>query len=93
MLSDREYVAHCQRRGRANPRQTDGNAQRPCPGQDQWVYEDPGCGYQARYKLWKSRGAEFITEPIAKYGEIRCYIRDSDGYIIEVGQSTDLTYG
>jgi predicted enzyme related to lactoylglutathione lyase len=47
----------------------------------------------ACYQLWKSRGAEFITEPIAKYGEIRCYIRDPDGYIIEVGQSTDLTYG
>jgi putative intracellular protease/amidase/predicted enzyme related to lactoylglutathione lyase len=48
---------------------------------------------QACYELWKSRGAEFITEPIPKYGEIRCYIRDPDGYIIEVGQSTDLTYG
>jgi hypothetical protein len=45
---------------------------------------------QACYQLWKSRGAEFITEPIAKYGEIRCYIRDPDGYVIEVGQSTDL---
>jgi len=45
----------------------------------------------ACYKLWKSRGAEFITEPKEKYGEIRCYIRDPDGYIIEVGQSTDLT--
>lgn len=48
---------------------------------------------QACYQLWKSRGAEFITEPIPKYGEIRCYIRDLDGYIIEVGQSTDLAYG
>src|ERR1700681_1836803 len=48
---------------------------------------------QACYELWKSRGAEFITEPIPKYGEIRYYIRDPDGYIIEVGQSTDLTYG
>src|ERR1700729_1203642 len=48
---------------------------------------------QACYELWKSRGAEFITAPIPKYGEIRCYIRDPDGYIIEVGQSTDLTYG
>ena len=47
----------------------------------------------ASYKLWKSRGAEFITEPIPKYGEIRCYIRDPDGYIIEVGQSTELKYG
>src|ERR1700679_2357154 len=48
---------------------------------------------QACYELWKSRGAEFITEPIPKYGEIRCYIRDPDGYIIEIGQSTTLTYG
>ena len=48
---------------------------------------------QACYELWKSRGAEFITPPIPKYGEIRCYIRDPDGYIIEVGQSTDHIYG
>jgi|GraSoiStandDraft_42_1057292.scaffolds.fasta_scaffold67094_1 putative intracellular protease/amidase/predicted enzyme related to lactoylglutathione lyase len=49
---------------------------------------------QACYELWKSRGAEFITEPIPKYGEIRCYIRDPDGYIIEVGQSKpDFAYG
>src|ERR1700722_6981071 len=49
---------------------------------------------QACYELWKSRGAQFITEPIPKYGEIRCYIRDPDGYIIEVGQSTpDFKYG
>ncbi len=42
---------------------------------------------QACYELWRSRGAEFITEPKPKYGETRCYIRDPDGYIIEVGQS------
>src|SRR5215472_13554247 len=48
----------------------------------------------ACYELWKSRGATFLTEPIDKYGEIRCYIRDPDGYIIEVGQSTDgFKYG
>jgi len=49
---------------------------------------------QACYALWKSRGAEFITEPKDKYGETRCYIRDPDGYIIEVGQSKpDFAYG
>ncbi len=49
---------------------------------------------QACYELWRSRGAEFITEPKEKYGETRCYIRDPDGYIIEVGQSKpDFTYG
>ena len=42
---------------------------------------------QACYELWKSRGATFLTEPKEKYGETRCYIRDPDGYIIEVGQS------
>jgi catechol 2,3-dioxygenase-like lactoylglutathione lyase family enzyme len=48
----------------------------------------------ACYELWRSRGAEFITQPMDKYGEIRCYIRDPDGYIIEVGQSKpDFTYG
>ena len=49
---------------------------------------------QARYELWRSRGAEFITEPKEKYGETRCYIRDPDGYIIEVGQSKpNFDYG
>lgn len=49
---------------------------------------------QACYELWRSRGAEFITEPKEKYGETRCYIRDPDGYIIEVGQSKPgFTYG
>jgi len=49
---------------------------------------------KACYELWKSRGAEFITEPKDKYGETRCYIRDPDGYIIEVGQSKpEFKYG
>ena len=49
---------------------------------------------QGCFDLWRSRGAEFITEPKDKYGETRCYIRDPDGYIIEVGQSKpDFTYG
>ncbi|HET6248300.1 MAG TPA: hypothetical protein VFE47_11425 [Tepidisphaeraceae bacterium] len=49
--------------------------------------------FHACYKLWNSRGATFITEPLEKYGEWRCYIRDPDGHLIEVGQSTDVVYG
>lgn len=46
------------------------------------------------YEIWRSRGAEFLTEPKYKYGETRCYIRDPDGYIIEVGESKpEFTYG
>jgi catechol 2,3-dioxygenase-like lactoylglutathione lyase family enzyme len=42
----------------------------------------------AYYDLWRSRGAEFLTEPKVHVGETRCYIRDPDGYLIEVGQMT-----
>ena len=49
---------------------------------------------QASYTLWRDRGAEFITEPLDKPGETCCYLRDPDGYIIEVGQSKpEFTYG
>jgi catechol 2,3-dioxygenase-like lactoylglutathione lyase family enzyme len=41
---------------------------------------------RAMYELWKSRGAEFLTPPIDRGIEIRCYMRDPDGHLIEVGQ-------
>jgi predicted enzyme related to lactoylglutathione lyase len=48
----------------------------------------------ACYELWRSRGAQFITEPQDGDGETYCYIRDPDGYIIEVGQSkAGFAYG
>jgi lactoylglutathione lyase len=40
------------------------------------------------YQLWRSRGARFITEPKVHQTEMRCYMRDPDGYLIEVGQTT-----
>jgi lactoylglutathione lyase len=40
------------------------------------------------YELWSSRGAKFITEPKVHATEIRCYMHDPDGYLIEVGQTT-----
>jgi lactoylglutathione lyase len=40
------------------------------------------------YELWRSRGAHFITEPKVHQTEKRCYMRDPDGYLIEVGQTT-----
>jgi predicted enzyme related to lactoylglutathione lyase len=42
---------------------------------------------RARYDEWEAKGAEFITEPLDNHGwETRCYMRDPDGYIIEVGE-------
>jgi lactoylglutathione lyase len=40
------------------------------------------------YELWSSRGAKFITEPKVHATELRSYMRDPDGYLIEVGQTT-----
>jgi lactoylglutathione lyase len=41
----------------------------------------------AAYRDWSARGAEFLTEPKDHASEIRAYIRDPDGHLIEVGQS------
>jgi catechol 2,3-dioxygenase-like lactoylglutathione lyase family enzyme len=43
---------------------------------------------QAVYAEWSARGAEFLTPPKQHEAEIRCYIRDPDGHLIEVGQTT-----
>ncbi len=43
---------------------------------------------EAVYEEWSARGAEFLTPPKQHETEIRCYIRDPDGYLIEVGQTT-----
>jgi catechol 2,3-dioxygenase-like lactoylglutathione lyase family enzyme len=43
---------------------------------------------QSVYELWRARGGHFLTPPIQHDGEIRCYLRDPDGHLIEVGQLT-----
>ena len=42
----------------------------------------------AAYRDWSAKGATFLTPPIDRGREIRCYMRDPDGHLIEVGQST-----
>ena len=39
------------------------------------------------YREWSARGAHFLTEPVDHPHEIRAYIRDPDGHLIEVGQT------
>ncbi|MEA2245204.1 MAG: hypothetical protein QOD24_4760 [Solirubrobacteraceae bacterium] len=48
---------------------------------------------QECYEQWSAKGAEFVTAPIDRGAEIRCYMRDPDGYMIEVGQATGLREG
>jgi catechol 2,3-dioxygenase-like lactoylglutathione lyase family enzyme len=45
----------------------------------------------ACYEDWSEKGAQFLTEPLDNHGhELRCYMRDPDGYLIEVGQASRL---
>ena len=44
---------------------------------------------QSVYDESRGKGAEFLTPPLDNRGyELRCYLRDPDGRIIEVGQAT-----
>src|SRR6266571_8182867 len=39
------------------------------------------------YDDWSAKGAQFLTEPKDHGREIRAYIRDPDGHLIEVGEA------
>ena len=42
------------------------------------------------YEEWSAKGVEFLTEPKDHGREVRAYVRDPDGHLIEVGQTTGL---
>ena len=44
----------------------------------------PDC--RAAYQLLRSRGAEFLTEPVESGWEIRCFFRDPDGHLFEISE-------
>ena len=45
---------------------------------------------QKAYAEWSAKGASFLTEPKDHGAEIRAFIRDPDGHLIEVGQATGV---
>jgi catechol 2,3-dioxygenase-like lactoylglutathione lyase family enzyme len=45
---------------------------------------------QQVHEEWAAKGATFLTPPIDRGAEIRCYMRDPDGHLIEVGQATGV---
>jgi lactoylglutathione lyase len=42
---------------------------------------------EAVHASWTEKGAAFLTTPTDHGPEIRCYLRDPDGHLIEVGQT------
>ena len=43
---------------------------------------------QRTYELLRSRGAQFLTSPVDRGGEIRAFFRDPDGHLFEISQLT-----
>jgi catechol 2,3-dioxygenase-like lactoylglutathione lyase family enzyme len=48
------------------------------------IFRVPDC--RGAYELLKARGAEFLTPPIDRGGEIRAFFRDPDGYLFEISE-------
>jgi catechol 2,3-dioxygenase-like lactoylglutathione lyase family enzyme len=44
----------------------------------------PDC--RAAYETLKSRGAVFLTPPVDRGGEVRCFFRDPDGHLLEISE-------
>jgi catechol 2,3-dioxygenase-like lactoylglutathione lyase family enzyme len=44
----------------------------------------PDC--RAAYKMLRSRGAQFLTEPHESEWEVRCFFRDPDGHLFEISE-------
>jgi catechol 2,3-dioxygenase-like lactoylglutathione lyase family enzyme len=59
----------------------------PDPGRTSSFLNIRAAHIEAVYSDWSERGAEFLTPPVEFGGEYRCYVRDPDGHLIEVGES------
>ena len=49
------------------------------------VIRVPDC--QAAYEALRSRGAEFLTPPVDWGYEVRAFLRDPDGHLLEISQN------
>ncbi len=50
----------------------------------QMTFRVPDC--RAAYETLKGRGAKFLTPPLDRGGEIRCFFRDPDGRLLEISE-------
>jgi len=44
----------------------------------------PDC--RSAYEVLKSRGADFLTPPVERGSEIRCFFQDPDGHLLEISE-------
>lgn len=53
---------------------------------DQIIFRVNDC--QHTFELLSKRGAEFLTQPVDRGGEIRAFFRDPDGHLFEISELT-----
>lgn len=49
-----------------------------------WTIRVADC--RASYAVLRSRGAVFMTPPVERGREVRCFLRDPDGHLIELSE-------
>lgn len=52
----------------------------------QMIFRVEDC--RGTYELLRGKGAEFLTEPVDRGGEIRAFFRDPDGHLFEISELT-----
>ena len=58
----------------------------PASVSHQLTFRVPDC--RGAYETLRSRGADFLTPPVDRGGEIRCFFRDPDGHLLEISEVT-----
>ena len=53
---------------------------------DAWTIRVPDC--RAAYETLRDRGARFLTPPVDHGVEVRAFLRDPDGHLIEISEAT-----
>jgi len=53
------------------------------------IFRVPDC--RSAYEMLNSRGAQFLTPPVDRGGEIRAFFRDPDGYLFEISELVSRT--
>ncbi len=50
-----------------------------------WTIRVPDC--RAAFETLRARGATFLTPPLDRGAEVRCFFRDPDGNLIEISEA------
>jgi catechol 2,3-dioxygenase-like lactoylglutathione lyase family enzyme len=84
-------VAHLERRRRSHRRQAGRRlTTSPEPNRASAFLNVRVADIKQVYKDCSPKGARFLSEPKDHGREIRAYLRDPDGHLIEVGQATGI---